>query len=98
MAGDLTFGGVPLGDPEPLRRAELLRDRTHPLGELLEARASGHRLTPLEVDQLARQPMPDRSPEILLQQARRQVGQRLALVERARDPRGQRVAQGRERA
>src|SRR5262249_36829096 len=52
-AGELALGGVALGPGEPRRRAELLGERQPPLDELLEARAGGYRLPPLEVDQLA---------------------------------------------
>ena len=72
-------------DREARRRAP--RRPAHPLDELLEPRARRDRLAPLEVDQLAREPVADRAPEVLLDQPARQVRQRLALVERTRDPR-----------
>src|SRR5579864_142029 len=94
---DLPLGGVPLGNRKPRRRAELVRDRLHPLEELLDARACRDRLAPLEVDQLSGEPVPDRPPEIFLEQPVRPRRQRLALVERTRDPRGERVDERDER-
>ena len=71
--------------------------RTHSTSRSRRARAGID--SPLrEVDQLAREAVADRAPEVLLEQAVRQVRQRLALVERARDPRRQRVAERGERA
>src|SRR5579884_1277667 len=98
VACDLALGSVPLGNREPFGRSELLRDRAHPLDELLEPGPRRHRLAAVEVDQLAGEAVPDRAPEVLLQQPVRQVGQRLALVERAGDPRRQRVGERGERA
>ena len=87
-----------LRDREPRVRRRAPPRPAHPLDQLLEPRARRHRLAALEVDQLAGQPVADRPPHVLLEQAVRQVGQRLALVERAREPRGERVAERRERA
>src|SRR5438445_2682285 len=98
VAGYLPFGGVPLRNREPVCDSELLGDRLHPFDELLEPGARGDRLTTLEVDQLARKPPADRSPEVFLEQTVRPSRQRLALVERPRDARDQRVAERRERA
>ena len=56
-----------------------------PTRQLLEPRAGGNGLAAIEVDQLARRPVADRPPDVLLDQAVRQVRQRLALVERARE-------------
>src|SRR5579884_1710722 len=69
VAGDLPLRGVALGNREPLRCPELVRDRLDPLDELFEPRARGNRLAPLQIDQLAGEPVADRTPEILLQQA-----------------------------
>ena len=66
--------------------------------ELLETRARRDRLSAVEVDQLAREAVANRAPEVLLEQPMRPRRQRLALVERARNPRGQRVDERRERA
>ena len=88
---DLTLGGVSLGNREEVGGAELFRDRPHPVDELLEPRAGRDGGAALEVDELARQAVADRAPEVLLDEPVRQLGQRLALVERARDARGERV-------
>ena len=71
--------------------------RTHSRSCSRRARA-GIATPALEVDELARQAVADRAPEVLLDQAVRQLGQRLALVERARDPGGERVRERRESA
>src|SRR5215831_13626579 len=60
-AGDLPLGGVPLRDREPRGSPELLRDRQHPFGELLEPRPRGNGPTLLEIDQLAGEAVPDRA-------------------------------------
>src|SRR5215471_5494126 len=98
VACDLALGGASLRDREPLRRPEFLGHRAYPFGELLEPRPSGDRLTALEVDELSGEPVPDRPPQVLLEQAVREVRERLALVEGARDPRRQRITESRERA
>src|SRR5581483_2934884 len=98
MPRDLTLGGVALRDREPRRRAELVRDRSHPLEQLLESCARRDGLAALEIDQLAGEPPPNRAPEVLLKEAVRPRRQRLALVERAGDARGERVAKRCERA
>src|SRR5437870_4568437 len=41
---DLPLRRIPLRDREPCRRAELLRDRLHPVDELLHARPRRNRL------------------------------------------------------
>ena len=82
-----------------LGAAELLGHRQHPLDQRARgAPRAGARLAGGEVDQLARKAVADRAPEVLLDQPVREVGQRLALVEGARDPGGQRVAERGERA
>ena len=89
VARDLPLGRVRRRHREVRRRAELLGDRQHPLDQLARARARAGRTSPRrEVDQLAGQAVADRAPEVLLDQPARVVGQRLALVDRARDPRG----------
>src|SRR5260370_19003348 len=98
MTRDLAFRGVALRDREPRRRTELVGDRLYPLHELLDARTGADRLPALEVDQLAREPEADRAPQILLEQPVRPRGQRLALVERARDSRRERIDERDERA
>src|SRR5712691_4960802 len=98
VARDLPLRGVPLRDREPLRRAELIGDGLHPFDELLEPRPGGDRLAALEVDQLSREAPADRAPEVLLEQPVRPRRERLALVERSRDPCGQRIHEGNERA
>src|SRR5947209_10840676 len=98
VAGDLLLGRVLLGDREPVSGAELLRDRAHPVHEPLEAGARGHRLAAREIDELAGEAVPDRAPDVLLDETRRRLGQRLALVESARKPRGEGVTERREGA
>src|SRR5215212_5870159 len=73
VAGDLPLGRVLLGHAEERRGADLVRDRRDPFEQLLDPRAGGDRLTALEVDELTRQPVADRAPEVLLEQAVRQV-------------------------
>ena len=69
---------------------------THSM-ELLDSVARGNRLAALEVEQLAGEPVADRPPHVLLEQAVRQDRQRLALVEGASAANGERVAERRER-
>src|SRR5690242_7141307 len=73
VAGDLAFRRVALRDRQPLGGSELVSDRPHPLGKAIEAGAGGNRLASREVDQLAGEPVPDRPPEVFLDQAVRQV-------------------------
>src|SRR5579871_1546635 len=89
VPGDLLLGGVLLGNGEEVGGAELLRDRAHPLEEVLEASARRDRRAAREVDQLTREPEADRAPEVLLDQPVRKLGERLALVDRACDARGE---------
>src|SRR5213076_1773904 len=95
---DLALRRVRRRDAEIRGRTDLLRRGLNPLEQALEVRACGTGLAGLEVDQLAREAVADRTPEVLLDQAVRVVGERLALVERVRDADGQRVAEGGERA
>src|SRR5205085_7750556 len=98
VAADLALGCVLVRAREPRGGAKLLRDGAYPLGDLLHAGSGGDRLAPLEVDQLAGEAVSDRAPQVLLEQPVWERRQRLALVERARDPRGQRVTESRERS
>ena len=70
---DLPLGGVPLGHAKPRGRAELVGDRQHPLDETLDTRPGRKRIASLEVDQVAREPVPDRAPEVLFDQAAREA-------------------------
>src|SRR4051794_39760215 len=88
---------VRAGDAEVRRRPELVRDRLHPLDQLLDPRARRYDLAALEVEQIAGEAEADRAPEVLLEQPPRPVRQRLAVVDRARDPRRERVDQRGER-
>src|SRR5437763_2728499 len=97
VPGSLALGRV-LGRNRHVRRgAELLRDRHRPLGQRLEPRPRRHGLGAREVDQLAREPEPDRAPEVLLDQAARRIRQWLAVVARAGDAHSQRVRERCER-
>src|SRR4051812_4111986 len=98
VTGDLPLRGVPLGDCEPRRCTELVGDRLYPFEELLDPRAGRDRLTALEFDQLSREAVADRAPEVLLEQPVRPGRERLALVDRARDACGERVDERDERA
>src|SRR5262249_24606998 len=73
--------------------ADLVGDRRDPFEELLDPCARGDRLPPLEVDQLARESVSDRPPEVLLEQAPRDLPLRFAVVDRARTPGCERVAE-----
>src|SRR4051812_30190648 len=65
VARDLPFGGVALGDREEVGRAELLRDRPDPVDELLETRPRSDGSAAVEVDELTREAVADRAPEVL---------------------------------
>src|SRR5581483_6962099 len=95
---DLTLGCVPIREREPRRRAELVRDRPHPLEQLLEPRTRRNGLAPLEVDEITRHPPPQRTPEVFLEQPVRMRWQGLLLVEGARDASCERIAERCERA
>ncbi len=94
---DLALGGVLLRDRQVGRRADLVGDRGDPLEQLLEAPAGRDRLAAGQVEELTGQAVPDRPPQVLLEQAVRQVRERLAFVVGAGAAGGQRVAEGRER-
>src|SRR4029079_736796 len=81
---DLALRGVPLGQAQPGRGADLLGDGQHPLQEPLDPRPRGYDVTVLQVDQLPGEPVADRTPRVLLDQAVRVLRERLALVERSR--------------
>jgi hypothetical protein len=95
-AGDLALGGVALGDGEVRGGADLLRHGRHPLEQALEPCPRRQDVSALEVDQLAGEPVADRAPHVLLDQAVRLVRGRLAFVVRTRDPGRERGAEGRE--
>src|SRR3954447_9361258 len=59
-AGDLPLRSVPLGHGEERGGADLVGDRCDPLEELLDPGTRRDRLTALEVEQLAAQPVADR--------------------------------------
>src|SRR5664279_3345746 len=88
---DLPFGGVALGDVQERRRADLVRDRRDPVEELLDPRACVHLLAAGEVEQLAREAVADRPPQVLFEETVRQARQRLAFVERAGTASGEAV-------
>src|SRR5207253_9873776 len=91
QASVLALGGVRRRHREVRTRAHLGRRGRDPLQKLLDPRPGGNRLTALEVEQLAAEPPPDRAPEVLLEQAVRKVGKRLAVVERQCDSDGEPV-------
>src|SRR5580765_35970 len=93
----LTLGRIRRRDGEEGRGANLTRNRLHPFDQRLDPRARRNDLASLEVDQLATEPVADRSPQVFLDQTVRQVGQRLALVDRAREPGAEGVDQCRQR-
>src|SRR5580765_8360775 len=93
----LALGGVCLRDREVGRCADLLGDWTDPLDQRFDARSSRDDLAALEVDEPVREPVPDRTPHVFLDQMAGQVRQRLAFIDRAREARRQGIDQRRER-
>src|SRR5262249_51994951 len=81
---DLPLGRVALRDGEVPRSAELVRDRRHPLEQLVDSPSRGNGLPALEVEQLAGEAVADRAPEVLLEQTVRHARKRLPVVVRAR--------------
>src|SRR5207247_2365288 len=81
----LALCGVRLRYCEVRRRADLLGDGKHPLDQRLDPRSGRDDLAALEVDEPVRQPMTDRTPHVLLDQAGRQIWQHLPFVDRARE-------------
>src|SRR5947209_11459294 len=71
--GDLALRGVPLGNVQERRGADLVRDRRDPVEELLDPGAGVHLLTAGEVDQLTREAVANRPPHVLLEEAVGQV-------------------------
>src|SRR5439155_7820728 len=67
-----------------------------PVEQLLEPRPRRDRLAALEVDQLTREPVADRAPEVLLEQPPRHVGEPLPLVKGARATDRERVGERRD--
>src|SRR5438128_27700 len=63
----LALRGVLQRNRELTRDAELLRDRQSPLDQRLDPSPRRHRFAALEVDQLAREAVADRAPEVLLE-------------------------------
>src|SRR5436309_2454605 len=82
---DLPLGGIAVGHREKRRGTELLRYRRDPLEEIVDPLPRGKHLSAREVDEHLREPVPDRTPEVLLDQSVRVCGQLLALVHRTRD-------------
>src|SRR5919198_2437208 len=68
----LALRGICRRNVEQLRGAELLRDRQHPLDQPLEVRARRPDIAPRQIDHLTGQSVPDRAPEVLLDEAIRQ--------------------------
>src|SRR6185295_17327034 len=63
---DLAFGRVLLGHAEIRGHAELVRDRSDPTDEPLDALARRQDLAPIEIDEGLGEPVADRPPEVLL--------------------------------
>src|SRR4051794_26162141 len=80
----LTFRRIRRRDGEEGRRADLDRNGLPPLDQRLDPCTRRNDLASFEVDQPAAEPVANRAPQVLLDQPVRQVGQRLALVDRAR--------------
>src|SRR6185437_4655444 len=78
----LPLGRIRRRDGEEGRCADLTRNGRHPLDQRLDPRPRRNDLASHEVDQPAAEPVADRAPQVLLDQPVRQVGQRLALVDR----------------
>ena len=97
VPGDLAFRRVPLGHGQVRRGADLLGHRQHPFDQPLDPGAGRQDLAAVEVDQLAREPVPDRAPGVLLDQPVRMARDRLAFVDRPRDPRRERDGERSER-
>ena len=98
MARDLPLGRIGRGDREVVGAAELLGQRQHPFDQALEMCPRRPHLPGGEIDQLAREAVANRAPEVLLDQPVLEVRHGLALVQGARDPRSQRVAERGQRA
>src|SRR5918999_1372536 len=97
VPGDLALRRVATRDREKRSCAELLRDRKHPLQQRLEARPRRVHAARVQVDELTAKPVANGTPEVLLDEAPRMVGKRLAVVERARYARNERIDEGGER-
>src|SRR5262249_36612445 len=95
---ELPFGRVLCRDREIACGTELLRDRQHPLDQLLDPRAGRTRPAALEIEELTREAVPDGAPYVLLEQPVRMVGERLSLVERSSAANGERVRERHDRA
>src|SRR3954447_10059506 len=93
----LTLGRIRRRDGEERRSADLARNGLHPLDQRLDARTRRNDLASLEVDQPAAEAVADRAPQVLLDQPVRQVRQRLALIDRAREPGAESVDQSCQR-
>src|SRR4051812_33170918 len=93
-ARDLPLGGVRRRHRE--LKPELVSDHCDPLRHPLELGPRGPDIEHAGIEQAAREPVADRAPHVLLDQPRRRVRQRLALVDGARDPGGEPVDERRE--
>jgi hypothetical protein len=71
VACDLTLGRIRRGDDD--RCAELVRNRRDPFGEAFQVLACGPDVAGREIDELAREAVADRAPEVLFDQAVRKV-------------------------
>src|SRR5918996_5376758 len=96
VAVDLTLGCIGARDEDEGCGPELLRDRLDPDRELLEPLPGRQHAPRVEVDHIAGEPVADRAPEVLLDEAMRMEGKLLAVVERAGDAGDERVHEGRE--
>src|SRR5918996_5335460 len=85
VAGDLTLGCIGARDGDERCDPELLCNRLDPGCELLEPLPGRPDAPRVEVDHLAAEPVADRAPEVLLDEAMRMERKLLAVVERAGD-------------
>ena len=88
MPRDLPLRRVGGRDRQVRGEPELFGDRQDPFDEPLEVRAGGPDLAARKIYELVGEAVPDRAPEVLLDQPMRERRQRLALVDGAGDPGG----------
>src|SRR5439155_15013113 len=91
IAGDLALRRVALGHPQERCGTQLFGDRSDPGEQVLHATTRLEHLPPIEIDEGLGEAVPDRAPEVLLDQPVRVGRKRLALVHRPRDAGGERV-------
>src|SRR5918995_5217166 len=97
VPGDLALRGVTARDAEEGGCAQFLRNRKHPLQQLLEERSCRAHTACVEIDELTVEPVADGAPKVLLDEAARMNWNVLAVVESARYARNQRIHERGER-